>query len=85
MIGNCGVGDDIEHADERLHAVELAADIFAQHAALQIGQNWFGFQVRSLPFAPRQSATTERHEQDEAEQDAIDRERRETTRAAPSA
>ena len=30
-------GDDVEHADQRLHAVEFAAHIFTQHAALEIG------------------------------------------------
>src|SRR5213082_1660787 len=34
-------GDNIEHADQSIHAVELATDVLAQHAALQVGENCF--------------------------------------------
>ena len=35
-------GHDVQNADQGLHAVEFAPDIFAEHAALQVGQNHFG-------------------------------------------
>ena len=35
-------GDHVEHADQCVHAIEFAAHVFAEHAALQVGQNWFG-------------------------------------------
>jgi hypothetical protein len=31
--------DNIYHADKCLHAIELATDIFAKHAALQVGKH----------------------------------------------
>ena len=40
--------NDVEHADERLHAVEFAAHVFAQHAALEVGQDGLGLQCAIL-------------------------------------
>src|SRR2546421_6168651 len=31
-------GNDVEHADQRIHAVEFATDVFAKDAALEVGQ-----------------------------------------------
>jgi hypothetical protein len=34
--------DHVEHADQSVHPVELATNVLAQHAALQIGENRLG-------------------------------------------
>src|SRR5450755_4482716 len=72
--------DNVEDADERLHAVEFAAHIFAKHAALEVGQNNLGLQgsasLRRFASAAKQPAT-QREEQDQTERDPVDGEKRE--------
>ena len=66
--------------DQRLHAVELAAHIFAEHAALQVRQNGFARHrgVRSTKTA------SDQHQHDDARDDAVDGEGHETRAPEPS-
>src|SRR5947208_13420472 len=40
--------DDVDHADERLHAVDLATDVLAEDAALEVGKNRVRFHREGL-------------------------------------
>jgi hypothetical protein len=40
--------DYVDDADEGLHPIEFAADIFAQQAALQVGKNYVGLHGQSI-------------------------------------
>ena len=69
-------GNDVEDADQRVHAVELATHIFAKHAALQIGKDRFS------RFHLNKTAHQEDY-QNQAEYDPINRKRRETATPNP--
>jgi len=40
--------DAVDYADEGLHPIEFAADIFAQQAALQVGKDYVGLHGQSI-------------------------------------
>ena len=49
-------GNNIDHADKRLHAVEFAANVFTQHTTLQIREHDIGFHGR-VQIEPRANST----------------------------
>ena len=72
---------DVEHAHERLHAVEFAAHIFTEHAALEVGQDGLGLQGATEPTPFRVSGQAIRGSKpraDHAKHDAVNGEGGET-------
>jgi len=77
---------NIEHAHQCLHAVEFAAHIFTEYAALEVGQDGLGFQgaanLPSFASAAKQPARKGK-EEGEAEHDPVNRERGEAVSPDP--
>src|SRR5713101_153687 len=74
-------GNDVEHADQRIHTVEFATDIFAQQAALQVGQNCF----RGIHRFPRSNRTAhQQNDQNDCQNDSVNREWGKTLRPHPA-
>src|SRR6266480_1572643 len=72
-------GDDIEHADQSIHAVELATDVLAQHATLQVGENCFCGFHRFLNRTAHQQ-----NDQNDCQCDPVNCERRKSLRSHPA-